>query len=380
MIYLDHNATTPVAPEVLEAMLPWFTAKFGNAHSATHAFGWEAAEAVKIAREQVAALLGAATPEEILFTSGATEAINTVLRGVPDAFASKGRHLITCAAEHSAVLDTCQWLEKKGLAEVTCLPVDANGNLSLDELKAAFRPDTILVCLMAANNETGVVHPIGEIAAICRERNVLFFTDATQAIGKMAVSVEQSGIALLACSAHKFGGPKGVGALYVRRRDPRAAFSPLLTGGGHERGLRSGTLNVPGIVGMGAAAALRQKNLMQHSTEMLRLRNLLEAGLKEIPGVILHGANATRLPNTTMAGFAGVDGNQLIKALPALAVSHGSACTSALPKPSHVLTAMGVPETLALASVRFSLGFPTSEEEVREAVRQVGEALKRLRK
>lgn len=380
MIYLDYNSTTPVAPEVMEAMLPWFTTKFGNAHSATHSFGWEAAEAVKIAREEVAALLGAATPEEVIFTSGATEAINTVLRGVPDAYSSKGRHIITCATEHSAVLDTCQWLEKKNLASVTYLPVNHNGSIELEALKKAIRTDTVLVSLMMANNETGVIHPVKEIGAICREANVLFFCDATQAAGKIPVNAEEDGIALLACSAHKFYGPKGVGALYVRRKNPRAAFSALLTGGGHERGLRSGTLNVPGIVGMGKAAKLRWENLAADAEKMCAFRDRLQAGLLAMGGVAVHGSGAPRLPNTLQVGFEGVDGNQLIKAMPHLAVSHGSACTSAQPKPSQVLTAMGVGEELALASVRFSLGVPTTVPEVESALQEVGRALSSLRR
>jgi cysteine desulfurase len=375
MIYLDYNATTPVAPEVLEAMLPWFTQKFGNAHSATHALGWEAAEAVQIAREQVAALLGAATPEEIIFTSGATEAINTVLRGVPDAYHAKGRHIVTCATEHSAVLDTCRWMEQKNLAEVTYLAVDGNGSIDLEELKKAIRPDTVLVCLMMANNETGVIHPVREIGLICREREVLFFCDATQAVGKVPVNVEEDGIALLACSAHKMYGPKGVGALYVRRKNPRAAFSPLLTGGGHERGWRSGTLNVPGIVGMGKAAQQRMMHMAADAQKLTGLRDLLETGIVALGGVVVHGGAVMRLPNTLLAGFTKTTGNNLIKSLPGLAVSHGSACTSAHMKPSHVLTAMGVSDELARTSIRFSLGGPTSKEDVQSAIGMISRAV-----
>lgn len=365
-IYLDYNATCPVDPRVLERMLPYFNEKFGNASSRTHAYGWEADEAVKLARKSVAGLLGC-EPGELVFTSGATEAINLGIKGAAAAYQSKGRHFITCTTEHRAVLDVFEHLERDG-AEVTRLPVQPDGRLDPEPLRSALRNDTVLVAIMLANNETGVLQPIRELAELTHERGALFFCDTTQAIGKLQVAVNELGIDLCTVSAHKYYGPKGVGALFVRRKNPRVTLVPQLDGGGHEHGLRSGTLNVPGIVGLGAAAELVVRELWDDNQRISLLRSRLEQELITRCGAKVNGNTRHRLSNTTNLCFPGLRASELISACPQLAISTGSACSSALPEPSHVLRAMGLSEADAYASIRISLGRMTTEEEVRRAV------------
>ncbi|MCB9231762.1 MAG: aminotransferase class V-fold PLP-dependent enzyme [Bacteroidia bacterium] len=377
-IYLDYNATTPVDPRVLEKMLPWFTEKFGNAASNTHPFGWAAEEAVKMARESLAQNIGADSPDEIVFTSGATEAINLALKGVAELYARKGNHLITVATEHKAVLDTCKYLEKTGHS-VTYLPVDKRGLIDLEALRAAITDQTLLVAVMYANNETGVIHPLREIAEIVHEKGALFMSDATQAVGKLPVDVNADGIDLMTFSGHKMYGPKGVGGLYLRKRRPRAVVAPQIHGGGHEHGFRSGTLNVPGIVGMSEALQLCQDGMAVESQRLEGLRDQLQAGILEIPGTRVNGLGANRLPNTLNVSFEQVEGEALIMALKQLAVSTGSACTSAIMEPSHVLSAMGVADDEAIASVRFSLGRFNTGAEIEHAIDHVKAAVKRLR-
>ena len=376
-IYLDNNATTPVDPRVLETMLPWFSEKFGNAASSTHSFGWEAETAVKLARQKIADAIGA-LPEEIIFTSGSTEAINLAIKGVAELYGRKGNHFITVKTEHKAVLDVFGYLEKAGM-QVTYLEVDNQGNINLDELKSAISDQTVLAAIMVANNETGTIHPYEEISAILKERGVIFMSDATQAIGKINLRVEDSGIDLMCLSAHKFYGPKGVGALYKRRRGPRVALAAQIHGGGHEKGFRSGTLNVPGIVGMGKAIGLayeESENFAQHTGE---LRDQLESKILEIDGTQVNGNIQSRLSNTSNISFADLDGDMLIKALREIAVSHGSACTSAVPEPSHVLSAMGIEEDLSYASIRFSLGRFSTKDEIEKSVEIVRKAVDHLR-
>ena len=365
-IYLDYNATTPVDDRVLDAILPYFSRRFGNAASRTHAYGWEADEAVKLARMSVAGLLGC-EPGELVFTSGATEAINLGIKGAAAAYQSKGRHFITCTTEHRAVLDVFEHLERDG-AEVTRLPVQPDGRLDPELLRSALRNDTVLVAIMLANNETGVLHPIQELAELTHERGALFFCDTTQAIGKLQVAVNELGVDLCTVSAHKSYGPKGIGALFVRRKNPRVTLVPQLDGGGHEHGLRSGTLNVPGIVGLGAAAELVVRELWDDNQRISLLRSRLEQELITRCGVKVNGNTRHRLSNTTNLCFPGLRASELISACPQLAISTGSACSSALPEPSHVLRAMGLSEIDAYASVRFSLGRMTTEEEVLRAV------------
>jgi cysteine desulfurase len=377
-VYLDYNATTPCDQRVVEAMVPYFTRHFGNAASRSHSFGWQAKEAVELAREQVAALVGA-EPQEIIFTSGATESDNLAIKGVFEAYASKGNHIITCATEHKAVMDTCKHVEKLG-GEITYLPVDAGGNISLQELEAATRPTTILVALMYANNETGVLHPVKEISAIARKHGVLFFTDAAQAAGKVAVDVNADGIDLLALTAHKIYGPKGVGALYVRRRNPRVRLAPQLDGGGHERGLRSGTLNVPGIVGFGKACELAAGEMRRDAELLSKLRNRLEQELLRMPEVLVNGNSLQRLPHVTNLSFKDVESEALLTGLNrAIALSSGSACTSALMEPSYVLKAMGLSDELAYSSLRFALGRFTTEAEIDYTIEQVTKTVNYLR-
>lgn len=365
-IYLDYNATTPVDDRVLDAMLPYFSRRFGNSASRTHAYGWEADEAVKLARKSVAGLLGC-EPGELVFTSGATEAINLGIKGAAAAYQSKGRHFITCTTEHRAVLDVFEHLERDG-AEVTRLPVQPDGRLDPEPLRSALRNDTVLVAIMLANNETGVLQPIRELAELTHERGALFFCDTTQAIGKLQVAVNELGIDLCTVSAHKCYGPKGVGALFVRRKNPRVTLVPQLDGGGHEHGLRSGTLNVPGIVGLGAAAELVVRELWDDNQRISLLRSRLEQELITRCGAKVNGNTRHRLSNTTNLCFPGLRASELISACPQLAISTGSACSSALPEPSHVLRAMGLSEADAYASIRISLGRMTTEEEVRRAV------------
>ena len=374
-VYMDYNATTPCDPRVVEAMLPYFTKQFGNAASHTHSYGWTAKEAVDLAREQIADLIHS-EPGEIIFTSGATEAINLAIKGVFELYHRKGNHIIACSTEHKAVLDTCSTLEKRG-AQITYLPVNKDGSILLSHLKEAITPQTILVACMYANNETGYIHPVEEISKIVHEKNSYFFCDATQAIGKIPVDVNRDGIDLMSFSGHKIYGPKGVGVLYMRRKDPRIRVQPQMDGGGHENGFRSGTLNVPGIVGMGKAALLCIKEMYGDAERIGRLRDQLGQSLLKTRQVSVNGNMASRLPNTANLAFHGMNGSQLItEVTKKIAVSTGSACTSALPEPSHVLHAMGLPDDLAKASLRFSLGRFTTQEEVEFAVKSVEEILK----
>jgi len=370
MIYLDYNATTPCDPEVVEAMMPYFTQKFGNAASRTHPYGWIADEAVTQAREKVAAMINA-VPQEIIFTSGSTEGCNLALKGVFELYAGKGKHIVTCATEHKAVLGSCRHLERMG-AEITYLGVNGEGLIDLDELKAAIRPDTILIAIMFANNETGVVQPVEQIGAIAHEYGVLFFTDATQAAGKCRIDVEAQHIDLLALSAHKFYGPKGVGALYIRRRSPRVNLRAQLDGGGHERGFRSGTLNVPGIAGLGKAVELCMKNMESESARLRTLRDHLEQGLLQLPGAKVNGSPEHRLGHVSNMSLGSMKAERLVSALNSeIAFSVGSACTSASKEPSHVLDAMGLSDEEMKSSVRLSLGRFTTEEEIKTVLEKI---------
>ncbi|MEX0822504.1 MAG: cysteine desulfurase family protein [Rhodothermales bacterium] len=374
-LYLDYNASTPVDERVVKAMLPYFSEHFGNPSSKGHPYGWTADEACEVARERLADAIDAET-EEIVFTSGATEAVNTAVKGVASAYESRGRHLVTVQTEHRAVLNAHKALERRGY-EVTYLSVDTEGRVDLNELEDALRDDTVLVSVMWANNEVGTIHPIEEIAAMVRPRGILLMTDATQAVGKVPVSVEH--VDLLACSAHKFYGPKGVGALFARRRGPRVRFTPLLDGGGHEDGRRSGTLNVPGIVGLGAAVEIAGRELPDFQARMLRLRDRLEAGLSKLPNAYVNVRDAVRLPQTTSIRFEGAQGNNVMMAARDLAFSAGSACSSGDGKPSHVLTAMGLTGDQSLSTLRISLGRGTTEEDVDRAVERLAEAVTSLR-
>lgn len=381
MIYLDNNATTRIDPKVLEVMMPFLTDNFANAAS-THPFGIGASEAVKTARQQVADLIGAET-HEIVFTSGATEAINLAIKGVAEQYQAKGKHIVTLQTEHSAVLDVCKHLEIKGF-EITYLPVQPDGLLDLDLLKSTLRKDTILVSVMAVNNEIGVIQPLKEISQLTRDVGALLMTDGTQAVGKMSLNVDELGIDLMPMSAHKFYGPKGVGALFVRQRRPnRVKLEALLHGGGHENGKRSGTLNVAGIVGMGKAAALAQNQLKTDAARVGKLRDTLEKELLQISGTRLNGHRKNRLYNVTNVLFEGCDSDALIMGLENVAVSNGSACTSASIEPSHVLMALGMTETEAFSCIRFSLGrFNTADEipQVVAAVKEVVEGLRAMRR
>ena len=377
-VYLDYNATTPCDPQVVEAMLPFFSENFGNAASRSHQYGWVAEEAVETAREEIAALVNAG-PKEIIFTSGATEGVNLALKGVMEAYRSKGRHIITTLVEHKAVLDTCEYLEKKG-AEITRLPVNAIGQTDLAELESAIRPDTVLIAIMYANNETGTIMPVKEIGAIAKKHNVLFFSDATQAVGKIPVDVIHDDIDIATFSSHKLYGPKGVGALYVRRRNPRVTLAAQIHGGGHERGMRSGTLNVPGIVGFGKACAIARERMNEDAARLQVLRDRLESAILDLGETMVNGDPQNRLPHVTNTSFRYVEGEALILGFnKKLAVSSGSACTSASLEPSHVLKAMGLPDDMAHSSIRFSLGRFTTDEEITFAVEQVREVTEKLR-
>ena len=361
MIYLDYNSTTPVDETVLQAMLPYFNLEFGNAASSTHSYGWVASDAVKQARSEVAQLINA-EPNELVFTSGATEAVNMALAGVFNKYQSKGNHIVTVTTEHKAVLDTCKYLETLG-ADITYLNVAADGLVNMQELESAITTATILVCVMYANNETGVIQNIAEIAKAVHAKNSIFMCDATQATGKIKVDVQADGIDLMCMSAHKMYGPKGVGALYVRRKNPRVSLTPLLHGGGHENGLRSGTLNVPGIVGFGKACAIAETSLETTVNRITALRNKFEQALS-FYNVLINGRAAPRLPNTANICFKGIENTLLIKTLSGVAVATGSACTSALMQPSHVLKAMGLNDEDSYASIRFSIGKYTTEAEL----------------
>ena len=377
-IYLDNNATTQVDPRVLEAMLPFFCDKFGNAASRNHAFGWEAEQAVEAAREQIASLIGA-DAKEIVFTSGATEGNNIAVKGVAAMYAERGKHIITQATEHKAVLDPCHWLAEQGYRG-TVLPVDAKGMVDLEQLKQAMTPDTILVSIMHGNNEIGTVQPIAEIGRLCKEREVLFHTDCCQTFGKLPINVEEMGIDLLTCSAHKIHGPKGVGALYVRRKRPRVRCAPVLHGGGHERGVRSGTLNVPGIVGLAKAAEISGREMESEPARLAALRDRLkDAIISKLDAVRLNGHPTLRTPTNLNLSFAYVEGESLMMGMPEVAVSSGSACTSASLEPSYVLRAIGVGDDLAHGSIRFSLGRFNTADEVDYVAERVVATVRKLR-
>jgi cysteine desulfurase len=377
-IYLDHNATTPCDPRVVEAMMPFFTGHFGNAASRSHAFGWEAEEGVEYAREQVAKLIGA-EPREIVFTSGATEADNLAIKGVFDTYSAKGKHIITVSTEHKAVLDTCKRVEKEG-GEVTYLPVNKDGLIDLKTLEGAIRHDTILIAVMYANNETGTIQPMKEIAAIAKKHGVILFSDATQAVGKIPVNVISDDIDLLAFSAHKMYGPKGIGALYVRRKNPRVKLTPQIDGGGHEKGMRSGTLNVPGIVAFGKTCDLCRNEMEATANKVSLLRDKLENSLLKIEDTNVNGSTKYRLPHVSNVSFGNIDGNVLMTGLnKTIAVSSGSACTSASPEPSHVLKALGLEDEPAHSSIRFSLGKDSSAEEIDFTIDHVTKTVKKLR-
>ncbi len=377
-IYLDNNATTPMDPRVLEAMTPYFLNHFGNAASRNHSFGWEAEEAVDYAREQIAKLIGADS-KEIIFTSGATEADNLAIKGVYEMYASKGNHIITATTEHKAVLDTCKHIEKLG-GEVTYLNVNAEGLIDLKELEAAIKPTTILVAIMYANNETGTIQPVKEISAIAKKHGALFFTDATQAVGKVPVDVIADGIDIMAFSAHKMYGPKGVGALYVRRKNPRVKVTAQMDGGGHERGMRSGTLNVPGIVGFGKACEICRLDMEEDTKRISKLRDKLETALLKLEEAYVNGSREHRLPHVANISFKYVEGEGLMMGFNKnIALSSGSACTSASLEPSYVLKALGLGDDLAHSSLRFGLGRFTTEEQIDYTINAISETVLKLR-
>ena len=377
-IYLDNNATTPVDPRVLEAMLPYFTEKFGNAASRNHQFGWEAEEAVDLARKQVADLIGAG-PKEIVWTSGSTESNNLAIKGVAGMYGDKGKHIITAIHEHKAVIDPCKRLQREGF-DVTWLEPGTDGIITAQQVAEAIRDDTILVTIMWANNEIGTINEVPEIGKLCKEKGIIFHTDATQAVGKIPTDVEAAGIDLLSSSGHKMYGPKGVGCLYVRRRRPRVRLTPIIDGGGHERGMRSGTLNVPGIVGMGAAAALCKQEMADESNRLLGLRRKLEESITgQLEGVQVNGHPDHRLPHTTNISFAWVEGESLMMSIKEIAVSSGSACTSASLEPSYVLKGLGVGDELAHSSLRFGLGRFTTEEEIDYTIEKTVAGVRKLR-
>jgi len=378
-IYMDNHATTPMDPRVLEAMLPYFTEKFGNAASRNHPFGWEAEEAVDRARDQIARLINAKA-KEIIFTSGATESDNLAVKGVVEFYKDKGTHVITTVTEHKAILDTCRALERTGKAQVTYLPVDRYGLIDPDDVRKAITDKTILISIMYANNEIGTIHPLQEIGKMAKEKGILFHSDATQGVGKLPVDVEAMGIDLLSCSAHKLYGPKGCGALYVRSKGPRVRLTPMMDGGGHERGMRSGTLNVPGIVGFGKACELSGAEMETEAAQLLQLRARLLKGITDqLDEVYVNGHPTQRLPGNLNVSFAYVEGESLLMGLKDVAVSSGSACTSATLEPSYVLKALGVGEDLAHTSIRFGLGRFNTAEEVDIVVERVVQEVRRLR-
>ena len=377
-IYLDHNATTPCDPRVVETMVPYFTDNFGNAASRNHPFGWAAEEAVDYAREQVAKLIGA-DPKEIIFTSGATEADNLAIKGVFEMYSSKGNHIITVNTEHKAVLDTCKHIEKHG-GEVTYLSVQDDGLIDLAELEAAITPKTIPIAIMYANNEVGVIQPIREISKIAKKHGVLFFSDAVQAVGKVPVDVTADGIDLMAFTAHKMYGPKGVGALYVRRKNPRVKVTAQMDGGGHERSMRSGTLNVPGIVGFGKACELARLEMTEEMARISKMRDRLENSLLQLEEAYVNGNREHRLPHVSNISFKYVEGEGLMMGFNKnIAVSSGSACTSASLEPSYVLKALGLGDDLAHSSLRFGLGRFTTDEQIDYTIEQVSQTVLRLR-
>jgi cysteine desulfurase len=378
-IYMDNHATTPVDPRVLQAMLPYFSETFGNAASRNHSFGWAAEEAVDKSRNQIASLINAKS-KEIIFTSGATESDNLAIKGIVEFYKDKGNHIITCVTEHKAVLDSCRTLERNGKAVVTYLPVDKYGMVDPDAVRAAITDKTVLITLMYANNEIGTIHPVAEIGRIAKEKGIVFHCDAVQAVGKIPVDVDRDGIDLLSMSAHKIYGPKGVGAIYVRSKGPRVRLTPQMDGGGHERGMRSGTLNVTGIVGLGKACEIAQAEMTEENNRLLDLRNKLQAGIFErLDEVYVNGHPTERLPGNLNVSFAYVEGESLLMGISDIAVSSGSACTSATLEPSYVIRALGVDEELAHSSIRFGLGRFNTEDEVDFVTDRVTKEVKRLR-
>ena len=377
-IYMDNNSTTRTDPRVVEAMIPFFTEKYGNSASRNHSYGWDAEEAVDSAREQVASIINASS-KEIIFTSGATEANNLAIKGVASMYRKKGNHFISTITEHKAVIDPLKRIERDG-CKVTFLNVDKNGMISLEELENSITDETVLVSLMAGNNEIGTLHPLKEIGKICKAKGVLFHTDATQAVGKVPVDVDEMGIDLLSLSGHKMYGPKGIGALYVRRKDPRVRLDAMMDGGGHERGMRSGTLPVPMIVGLGMAAEIARKEMSTESQRLLHLRNRLHTGItSKLEDVYLNGHPELRLPGNLNLSFAFVEGEGLMMGIKDIAVSSGSACTSASLEPSYVLKALGLGDELAHSSIRFGLGRFTTEEEIDFVIQDVVRAVNHLR-
>jgi cysteine desulfurase len=378
-VYMDNHATTRVDSRVLDAMLPYFTEKFGNAASRNHSFGWEAEEAVDRSRNQIAALIGAKS-KEIIFTSGATESDNLAIKGVVEFYKDKGNHIISCVTEHKAVLDSCRALERAGKATVTYLPVDKYGMVDPDAVRRAITDKTVLITIMWANNEIGTIHPIAEIGKIAKEKGIVFHTDAVQAIGKVPVDFEKAGVDLASITAHKIYGPKGIGALYVRSKGPRVRLTPQMDGGGHERGMRSGTLNVPGIVGLGAACEISGKEMVDEAQRLIQLRSQLQAGLFErLDEIYVNGHPTERLPGNLNVSFAYVEGESLLMGINDIAVSSGSACTSATLEPSYVIRALGIDDELAHSSIRFGLGRFNTLEEVDYVTDRVSKEVKRLR-
>ncbi len=378
-IYMDNHATTPVDPRVLQAMLPYFSETFGNAASRNHSFGWAAEEAVDKARNQIASLINAKS-KEIIFTSGATESDNLAIKGIVEFYKDKGNHIITCVTEHKAILDSCRTLERNGKAVVTYLPVDKYGMVDPDAVRAAITDKTVLITLMYANNEIGTIHPVAEIGRIAKEKGIVFHCDAVQAVGKIPVDVDRDGIDLLSMSAHKIYGPKGVGAIYVRSKGPRVRLTPQMDGGGHERGMRSGTLNVTGIVGLGKACEISQAEMAEENVRLLDLRNKLQAGIFErLDEVYVNGHPTERLPGNLNVSFAYVEGESLLMGISDIAVSSGSACTSATLEPSYVIRALGIDEELAHSSIRFGLGRFNTGDEVDFVTDRVTKEVKRLR-
>ncbi|MGH7925224.1 MAG: IscS subfamily cysteine desulfurase [Candidatus Binatus sp.] len=378
-VYMDNHATTRVDQRVLDAMIPYFTEKFGNAASRNHSFGWEAEEAVDRSRNQIAALIGAKS-KEIIFTSGATESDNLAIKGVVEFYKDKGNHIISCVTEHKAVLDSCRALERAGKAAVTYLPVDKYGMVDPDAVRRAITDKTVLITIMWANNEIGTIHPIAEIGKIAKEKGIVFHCDAVQAIGKVPVDVEKAGVDLASITAHKIYGPKGIGAIYVRSKGPRIRISPQMDGGGHERGMRSGTLNVPGIVGLGAACEIAGMEMPDEAQRLIQLRSQLQAGLFErLDEIYVNGHPTERLPGNLNVSFAYVEGESLLMGINDIAVSSGSACTSATLEPSYVIRALGIDDELAHSSIRFGLGRFNTLEEVDYVTDRVSKEVKRLR-
>jgi cysteine desulfurase len=378
-VYMDNHATTRVDSRVLDAMLPYFTEKFGNAASRNHSFGWEAEEAVDRSRNQIAALIGAKS-KEIIFTSGATESDNLAIKGVVEFYKDKGNHIISCVTEHKAVLDSCRALERAGKATVTYLPVDKYGMVDPDAVRRAITDKTVLITIMWANNEIGTIHPIAEIGRIAKEKGIIFHCDAVQAIGKVPVDFEKAGVDLASITAHKIYGPKGIGAIYVRSKGPRVRLTPQMDGGGHERGMRSGTLNVPGIVGLGAACEIAGKEMPEEARRLIQLRSQLQAGLFErLDEIYVNGHPTERLPGNLNVSFAYVEGESLLMGINDIAVSSGSACTSATLEPSYVIRALGIDDELAHSSIRFGLGRFNTLEEVDYVTDRVSKEVKRLR-